>query len=272
MWIALSITCALANALWTALAKPIVQQMSPLRVTLIMRALVAALLIVPFAARPEFPSSLGVWLLVIAIGLLNGARWVVILHGVKRDYFSTYGMYNTAPLFTLLLAPTMLPERFGAGVWLGVLAIIAGGAVFYRTSRFSACGLAGAGLTAAVNILFKRGMDFMSPLSLLFLTQLSITGVLAVSYLIVEGTAGREARWGADVRRIAPLAAIVVVSALAFTYALSLDTATRVTAVARVNLVFGFLLSYLMLREKWEWQWKLAGTGLIVAGTIAVAM
>ena len=272
MWIVLSITCALANALWTALSKSIVQQVSPLRTMLIMRAMVALLLVAPFAARPEFPSDLGVWLLVVAIGLLNGVRWVVILHGVKRDYFSTYGMYNTAPLFTLFLAPTMLAERFGPAVGLGGLAIIAGGAVFYRTSHWSVYGLAGAALTAVVNILFKRGLDFMSPISLLFLTQLSMSAVLGAYYLAAERATGREPGWAADAGRIAPLAAIVVVSALSFTYALSLDTATRVTAVARVNLVFGFLLSYLMLREKREWQWKLAGTALIVAGTIAVAM
>ena len=54
-------------------------------------------------------------------------------------------------------------------------------------------------------------------------------------------------------------------------YALSLDTATRVTAVVRVNLIFAFVLSYAMLGEKSDWQWKVLGTVLILAGTVAVA-
>jgi uncharacterized membrane protein len=53
---------------------------------------------------------------------------------------------------------------------------------------------------------------------------------------------------------VAPLAAITAVSGVLFFYALWLDTATRVTAAARTNLVFGFLLSYLLLKEKENWQ------------------
>ena len=70
---------------------------------------------------------------------------------------------------------------------------------------------------------------------------------------------------------IAPLAVLSAVSGITFMYALSLDTATRVTAVVRVNLIFAFVLSYAMLGEKSDWQWKVFGTVLIIAGTVAVA-
>ncbi len=272
MWIALAITCAFANALWTALAKAVVQDVPPLRMTLILRAMVAVFLLVPSLWLAQFPAHPTFWLIVLAIGLLNGARWVIILHGVKRDYFSTYGMYNTAPLFTLLLAPTLLPERFGLAVWLGIIAIIGGGVVFYRTSRVSVYGLVGAVLTALVNILCKRGIDYADPLTVLFLMQLSMTAVLAIGQVSSRARQVRLPAWRIEFRRIAPLAAIVTVSALAFMYALSLDTATRVTAVARVNLIFGFLLSYLLLREREDWRWKLGGALLILVGTVAVAM
>ena len=36
--------------------------------------------------------------------------------------------------------------------------------------------------------------------------------------------------------------------------------------------LFGFLLSYLLLKERADWQWKVAGTALILAGTVAVAV
>jgi uncharacterized membrane protein len=45
-----------------------------------------------------------------------------------------------------------------------------------------------------------------------------------------------------------------------------------VTAVVRTNLIFGFIFSYLMLREKSDWQWKLGGALLILTGTVAVAL
>ncbi len=272
MWVALSVGGAFGNALWTALAKPVIQDIPPLRMMLIFRLLLSAILLIPFLWIRELPSNPAFWALLGAIGVLNGARWVIIMHGVRRDYFATYGMYNTAPLFTLLLAPTMLPEHFGPAVWLGVLAVMGGGVAFYRTSRFSGFGLAGAVLTAAVNILCKQGLNQVSPIVFLFLVQVSSAAVLAAGYLIGNGGHVGNPGWARDVRRIAPLTLISVFAGIFFINALALDTATRVTAVVRVNLVFGFLLSYLMLRETWDWQWKALGTVLIVAGTVAVAL
>jgi len=54
-------------------------------------------------------------------------------------------------------------------------------------------------------------------------------------------------------------------------HAISLDTATRVTAVVRRNLIFGFVLSYAMLGEWSDCAWKAVGTVLILVGTVAVA-
>jgi len=106
MWIVLSVACAFGNALWTALSKPTVQDISPLGMLTIFRALVSLLLVVPFVVYRILPAKLSFWLIVAAIGVLHSVRWLVIVRGVKSDYFSTYAMYNTAPLLVLLLAPS----------------------------------------------------------------------------------------------------------------------------------------------------------------------
>ena len=271
MWVILSIVTAFTNALWTALAKPVLQEIPPLRMMLQFRLVIAAVFLPAFLWHRELPRDVGFWLIVLSIGVLNGIRWVVIMHGVRQNYFSTYGMYNTAPLFTLLLAPAMLPERFGPAVWLGVLAVIAGGIVFYHTSRLSLYGLVGAVLTAIINILSKRGVSQMEPSAFLFLVAASAAVALTVAHLLTDQGKAERPAWGKELRRILPLALLCAVGAACFFYAIRLDTATRVTAVCRTNLIFGFLLSYLLLRERGQWQWKVAGTALILLGTIAVA-
>lgn len=272
MWIAVCVGAAVGNALWTALSKPLVQAIPPLRMILLMRVVQTGILLVPFLMIRGVPASADFWFLVAAIGVLQAIRWVTIMHGVRRDYFSTYAMYNTAPLFTLLLAPATLPERFGPAVWVGVLAIIAGGALFYRTSRVSAYGLVGAVVTALVNIIGKHGVNQVHPLVFLFFMSASPAVVLGIVYPFTRRSTREDVRWPRELRQLAPVALIAVASGVFFFYGLWLDTATRVTAVARVNLVFGFLLSYLMLKETSEWQWKVAGTALILAGTVAVAL
>lgn len=272
MWILLSIGWALGNALWTSLAKPVVQHIPPLRTMVIFRSAVSVVLLVPFLWYAEAPADPVFWAIVGAVGILHGAGWVIALHGVKRDYFSTFGMYNTAPLFTLLLAPAMLPERFGASVWLGVLAIIGGGMMFYHTSRVSVYGLAGAVMTALVNILSKHAVGQVEPIAFLFYMQASSAVVLHIAYALRRTREPERPRWWPEIARVAPLTLIAAVSGIGFMYALALDTATRVAAVGGVNLIFGFLLSYLMLKEKADLQWKVAGAVLILGGTAAVAM
>jgi len=272
MWIALSIGCALGNALWTSLSKPIVQDILPLRMLTIFRALVALLLVVPFVVYGTFPASLSFWLVVLAIGVLHSARWLIIMHGVKSDYFSTYAMYNTAPLFVLLMAPGLLSERFGPQVWAGVLAITAGGVAFYRTSRISVYGLVGAVMTACINILCKVGVEVVHPAAFIFLMQASSFLAFAVAFRFMgEASSGSGHVHWSEVRRIAPLAVLSAASGLFFMYAISFDTATRVTALVRTNLIFAFALSYGMLGERSDWVWKAVGTVLILAGTLAVA-
>lgn len=273
MWVVWAVVTAFTNALWTVRSKPILQDVPPLRMQLQLRLMLSFVFLTPFLVAREFPPAPGFWLTVAAVGLLHGARWVVVLHGVKREYLSTYALFNTAPLFTILLAPSLLPlERFGFWVWLGVLSIVAGGWLFYRTSRVSAYGLAGAAMTAIINVLCKRALNNITPMAFVFLMQASATVALAIGYVFARKRQPAAPRWGPEMARILPLVLLTAVGAFSFFYALSLDTATRVTAVVRTNLAFGFLLSYLVLKERAGWPHKALGTLLILTGTLVVAL
>jgi drug/metabolite transporter (DMT)-like permease len=271
MWVVLCAAAAFCDALWTALSKSILQQIPPVRMLLLLRLVRCAIFLIPFLLIRGVPATASFWLLIAAVGALQAGRWVLILHGVKRDYFATYAMYNTAPLFTLLVAPAILPERFGAVVWVGVLAIIAGGILFYHASRVSVYGLAGAVMTAMLNTLSKHIVNQVSPLVYLFLLAASTATFMGIASVFMDRGRPAGVRWWEELRRVAPLALISGAAGVFFFHALWLDTATRATAVVRTNLIFGFLLSYLVLKERSDWQYKLAGTALILAGTVAVA-
>jgi drug/metabolite transporter (DMT)-like permease len=272
MWIVLSIAGAFTNAFWTSMSKPIVQDVSPVRMQLLHRLTMSCVFLVPFILLGDIPASTAFWVPVVTVGVLHAARWVVVLHGVKRDYFSTYALYNTTPLFTILLAPTLLPEKFGLTVWAGIVIIIAGGWLFYRTSRVSVHGLIGALIAAGINVLSKYALDMTNPVGFAFLFQATATVVLAAGYVASRKKESDSAQWFADAKRILPLALVTCAGALCFYYALSLDTATRVTAVVRTNLIFGFVLSYLVLKERANLPHKITGALLILAGTILVAL
>jgi len=183
MWIVLSIAGALTNAFWTSMSKPIVQDVSPLRMQLLHRLMMSCVFLVPSILLGDIPASTAFWVPMVTVGILHAARWVVVLHGVKRDYFSTYALYNTTPLFTILLAPTLLPEKFYLTVWAGIVIIIGGGWLFYRTSRVSVHGLIGALIAAGINVLSKYALDMTNPVGFAFLFQASATAVLATGYV-----------------------------------------------------------------------------------------
>jgi uncharacterized membrane protein len=56
------------------------------------------------------------------------------------------------------------------------------------------------------------------------------------------------------------------------TYFTSLNMApmTKVAPLMRFNLLFGFLLSYFMLKEVKDWKGKLIGGGLVLLGGVLV--
>ncbi len=272
MWIGLTLFSAFTNSLWIALCKPLADRVSPLRMMLLFRVILALLFLAPFLwLMRGLPTGMGFWIAIAAIGLLEAGDWVIMMYGFERDYLATYGMYETAPLFTLLLAWASLREHVGVMLLAGILAIVIGAYLFYRSSRFSGYGFVGAIVAAAVNVISKYAVDQVHPLVFLFLVMVWGGATLTFIYIFFEHPHVSAPEWGWETRRVLLPALTYGISTLAFFWALSLDTATRVTAVSRTSLIFGFLLAVFMLKEKSNWRIKLVGTALVVAGTIAVA-
>jgi drug/metabolite transporter (DMT)-like permease len=272
MWIALSLVSACTGALWVALCKPLAQYISPLRMMLLFRLLLALLFLGPFLFLRGLPTNVGFWVAIAAISVLEAADWVIMMYGFERDYLATYGMYETTPLFTLLLASVSLREHFGPSVWVGVLAMVLGAFLFYRSSRFSGYGFIGALVAAVVNVVSKYAIDQVHPFVFLFLLMAWGGVTLGLTYALLEHRHLPAPRWWCEIRRVSPAALIYGLSMVTFFWALSLDTATRVTALNRTSLLFGFLLGYFMLREKANWRAKALGTALVVTGTIAISL
>jgi len=196
MWIALAMTSALGTALWTALSKRVVRSVPPLRMMMLFQATASLLLLGPFLVMGRLPARADFSIAIGIIGILQAAMWVVVMYGFERDYLATYGMFDTAPLFTMLLEIFFLKEHFELFVWGGVIAIVLGAIVFYRSAHVSVYGIAGAIMAAIVNVLSKHTISQVEPLVFLFLMVTWGGVMLTVTYLVVEHRDVHKPRWG----------------------------------------------------------------------------
>jgi drug/metabolite transporter (DMT)-like permease len=266
-WIFTAVIAGFFNAFWTALSKPILKKLSPREFTLIFRFL-TCLLFLPFALYQwTWPSSLKWWGITLAAGLLEGARIWLLTLGVKKDYYSTYAFYNLSPLFMVLAAPMFLGERITGTLAAGALTISIGAFVFYRIGRWSWPGLVGALFSTAAALLSKTALADVSP----FFYSFWVFGIGALFLFPMESrwkkggdSAGlfKTDKW----KKILPIAFWSFVASLLFYTALKYAPASKVNPLFRANLLFGFLLSYFLLKEHKNWKEKALGGGLVLAG------
>jgi uncharacterized membrane protein len=98
-------------------------------------------------------------------------------------------------------------------------------------------------------------------------------GALALSPL--EALGGNRIRWDViqgEMKRILPVAFWSLVATLLFYTALAHAPASKVNPLVRANLLFGFPLSYYLLKEKDDWRSKALGGVLILLGLVLVAI
>lgn len=69
-----------------------------------------------------------------------------------------------------------------------------------------------------------------------------------------------------------PIAFWSLVATVLFYISLSHASVSKVNPLVRANLLFGFLFSYYLLKEKKGWKSKALGGGLIFVGLILVAI
>ncbi|MFQ5810355.1 MAG: EamA family transporter [Armatimonadota bacterium] len=262
---------ALCNALWTALSQRRVREISAISFAIAFRAWTALLLLPFFIYGFDVPREPLFWAALIGSGVREGAQVVLLSAGVRRDYYAAYSMYNTAPLFIILFAPRLLHESIGPWLVVGAVLIVGGGLTFYRVGGFSTHGLLCAVLSAIGAILNKMALWHSTWLFFPFLQV-----VIAVAVLLPWGLRGRRREdLRATCRRPGTLLLMALLSslaAIAYYSALQVTPATRVAPLWRINLLFAFLISYFILRERDDWQYRLVGGGLILVGCVLVSV
>lgn len=271
MWAVLVCISAFFNSLWTALSQARLRQISAISFAIVFRALTALFLLPLFVYGFELPSHPIFWAATVASGLREATQVVLLSVGVRRDYYATYSMYNTAPIFLVLLAPAVLPERLSLGLLVGAALIVTGGLTFYRVGGFSIHGLLCALFSAVGTILNKIALSFSTWLFFPF-----VLFVIASVSLLPWGL--RRRRRG-DLREtwrhpglLVLLAFFSCIATIAYYSALQVAPATRVGPLWRINLLFAFVISYFLLRERSDWQHRLIGGTLILAGCVVVSM
>jgi len=279
MWIPLTLLCAATQATWMALSKLRLQTLGRIQLTVFLRVPIVFLMLPAYLAvrHPTVPRMF--WLLLCAVSLLECGRMLSLATGLRKDYYATYALMNTAPLWVLLLAPSVLGERLTLPVLGGAAFVVSGGFVFYRTGRLIPAGLAAAVIEGLIAVLSKRAMalcatdvPFSAPVFFMFWMYLLATVLMSATEGVRAGVGPTLTDFRRALKPILPLSAFNVVAMFSYMAALHLAHASRFAILMRCNLVFGFVLSLTLLHEFAAWQWRLVGALLIVAGAALIVL
>jgi drug/metabolite transporter (DMT)-like permease len=184
----------------------------------------------------------------------------------------------TSPVLTAILAALLLGEGIGRLLPLSLVASGVGVVLITRPAAiFGAAavdldavavvvGLLGAALSASAYIVVRRLSAEVDPLVIVFYFALVATPASVI-------TAAPVLRWPTALEWLV-LAGIGVVTQLAqvmLTRGLMLETAGRATAIGYAQILFAVLGGLLFFGEVPD-RWALAGSGLVVAGTLAIGL
>lgn len=272
MWIIFVIFASFFNALWTALSKRQLGELSPFQFTLMFRAITALLLLPPFLFSFKLSSSPIFWLAVLGAGALEVIGIYTQSTGVKKDFYSTYSLANLSPLFTLIIAPIFLPEKITFMLFLGAISMVIGGVIFYQINpKISMSGIIRA-LTAALGgILAKIAIGYSSGLSYPF-----ITFTIGIWFMVLASPFRQEPiDWNLFkpfTKKLLPLAIYSALATLLYYLAVEMAPITKVNPLIRTNLFFGFILSYYLLKEKGNIKRKIFASVLIIIGAVLISI
>ena len=273
MWIVLTISAAFFNALWTALSKRELGKLSPYQFTLIFRALTALFLLPAFLYDFKISTNPIFWLAILGAGALEMIGIYAQATGIKRDFYSTYSLANTSPLFTLVIAPQLLPEKVNLILVFGAIFMVSGGIIFYQLNRrFSIYGIIRAVCVALAGVLAKIAIGYSSGLTYPF-----ITFTIGVWLMVLASPFRKQEpiNWSLFrpfTKNLLPLAIISAAATLFYYVAVQLAPITRVNPLVRINLIFGFLLSYFMLNERDHLKRKIFASILVLIGTVFISL
>lgn len=272
MWIILAISAAFFNALWTAFSKKRLGKISPYLFTVIFRSLTALFLLPVFLYDFKISINPIFWFAVLGAGTLEMIGIQAQAAGIKKDYYSTYSLASVSPLFTLIIAPQLLPEKINLILVLGVILTVIGGLIFYQINRrFSIYGIIRALTMSISTILAKIAIGYSSGLTYPF-----IAFTIGIWVMVLAGPFTKESiDWSMlkpFIKILLPLAVLSTIATLSYYVALEIAPITRVNPLIRINLFFGFLLSYFILKERGYLKRKIFASTLVIIGTVCITL
>ena len=268
MWIPLPLISAFSQASWMSMGKALLQELPSARFIIFLRLPFIPMLAVALLVMEPPGSGLEFWGLCLAISSLECFRMVCLSRGIRKDFYATYSLFNMAPLFVLLLAPQVLGETPTPPLIAGVVCVCLGGFVFYHSGKFQLAGLMAAMIQAFSLTLAKKALTLSSPEYFMF-QVFGISTLMLITTEIVRGRANECARRYRQLSlRFVPLSFMNLMALVPFLFALDMTTAMNFSVLFRTNLIFGFVLSVVWLKEYDGWRWKLGGALLILVGSL----
>jgi len=272
MWIALTLICAFVQALWMALSKRRLQTLPTLQFVLFIRLPVVALMAPVFLLGPRPDVGARFWLVTVAAAALECVRVGALARGIRRDYYATFSLFNMAPVFVLLAAPHVIGERVTPLVVGGVLCVAVGGLVFYRAGRFVAAGFVAAVAQGVGTTICKLCLSLSNPTYFMFIIFGLSTAMLLAAETVRSGLKPTARSYRKNAKQTLPIGLLNFVSIATYMFALNAAPATHFAVLFRTSLIFGFVLSLILLKEREGWRSKLAGAGLILAGSVFIIL
>jgi S-adenosylmethionine uptake transporter len=237
-----------------------------------------AVALVAAAAHGEFGSlhAGDLWPFLLIGFLVPGASQIVFIHSIRLAGPSRAAiLIGVAPLVSAVLAIAFLGEPVQAGLVVGTVIIVAGGAFLVaeraRPKEFQAIGMAAALLCAVMfgvrDNLVRDASSTSHPLPLLA-TAASLSGacLALLAYLLVARRRQLRERFGPSLRAFVPAGLT-----LGFAYAFLVEGLShgRVTVVAPLNAtqsIWGVVFAALLVGRS-----ELIGRRTVIAGLLIVA-
>jgi drug/metabolite transporter (DMT)-like permease len=267
-WVLLTLGSGVFNAFWTAMIQKRVREDGAVPFSAAMRWGVG-LCLLPLAIPVWHDYSTRWWAASAASGLLESLGVWALARGVRKDYYGTYALSNVTPFFTAVFATWLLGEAMTLSLALGVSFVVAGAVWLYWSGHWSWWGIASAFVLTFSGLSSKwviAESGFAPHACFSFL-------VGALAFTLVGAANGKvDARVLArNVWKNRWLILFSGIATVCFYSALILAPINRVSALVRVNMVVGFLLSVYMLKERKRLASRALGALLILAGLVLVA-
>ncbi len=271
-WIVLVLLFSFFNAWWTALTQKKEKSLSPMQFTIMFRFF-TILFLMPFFLLNIHNIKLSYNFLLFAFlyAVVEALRTTFIVKGAEEDYYATYAFVNTSPIFTLMIAYAGSLESINTAVIAGTVITVTGGFLFYKIGRFSKWGLMVSVISGAGSVVAKLGVQYSDGLSFSVVSFI----ILVIQFTIIEFIVREEIVFNklkANIKTIIKPAFLSSIGTYFYFKSLEIGEITRIASLSRINLIFGFIFSYFMLKEIKDWKMKLAGGTLILLGVVIVTL